>query len=118
MTPPQTPRFITVLVEEHDELPEGCCMRFKVVANPRAVRRVRYATEGAPMPHDDAGAYAGYTRNSTFWHIRWQEGGGSCSVTNVAVATYDSVTLPAWSPPPTAGDWCSWWARTRPWRRD
>jgi predicted secreted Zn-dependent protease len=53
-------------------------------------------------PHDDAGAYAGYTRNSTYWHIRWQESGGSCSVTNVAVATYDTVTLPAWSPPSNA----------------
>jgi predicted secreted Zn-dependent protease len=53
-------------------------------------------------PHDDAGAYAGYTRNNTYWHIRWQENGGSCSVTNVAVATYDTVTLPAWSPPPNA----------------
>jgi predicted secreted Zn-dependent protease len=53
-------------------------------------------------PHDDAGAYAGYTRNNTYWHIRWQESGGSCSVTNVAVATYDTVTLPAWSPPSNA----------------
>jgi predicted secreted Zn-dependent protease len=53
-------------------------------------------------PHDDAGGYAGYTRNSTYWHIRWQESGGSCSVTNVAVATYDTVTLPAWSPPSNA----------------
>ena len=53
-------------------------------------------------PHDDAGAYAGYTRNNTSWHIRWQDSGGSCSVTNVEVATYDTVTLPAWSPPPNA----------------
>ncbi|HTD60833.1 MAG TPA: DUF922 domain-containing protein [Gemmatimonadaceae bacterium] len=53
-------------------------------------------------PHDDAGAYAGYTRNRTYWHVRWQESGGSCGVTNVAVATYDTVTLPAWSPPPNA----------------
>jgi len=53
-------------------------------------------------PHDDAGAYAGYTRNNTYWHIWWREGGGSCSVTNLAVTTYDTVTLPAWSPPPHA----------------
>jgi len=53
-------------------------------------------------PHDDAGAYAGYTRNNTYWHIQWREGGGSCSVTTVAVATYDTVTLPMWSPPPNA----------------
>lgn len=53
-------------------------------------------------PHDDAGAYAGYTRNKTYWHIWWREGGGNCSVTNVAVTTYDTVTLPVWSPPPNA----------------
>ena len=53
-------------------------------------------------PHDDAGAYAGYTRNNTYWHIWWREGGGSCSVTNLAVTTYDTITLPAWSPPPNA----------------
>jgi predicted secreted Zn-dependent protease len=53
-------------------------------------------------PRDDAGAFAGYTHNNTYWHIMWREGGGSCSVTNVAVATYDTVTLPMWSPPPHA----------------
>jgi predicted secreted Zn-dependent protease len=53
-------------------------------------------------PHDDVGAYAGYTRNNTYWHIWWREGGGSCSITNLAVTTYDTVTLPAWSPPPHA----------------
>ncbi len=53
-------------------------------------------------PHDDAGAFAGYTRNSTYWHIHWREGGGSCSVSDVAVATYDTVTLPMWSPAPNA----------------
>jgi predicted secreted Zn-dependent protease len=53
-------------------------------------------------PHDDAGAYAGYTRNNTYWHISWREGGGSCRVTDVSVTTYDTVTLPVWSPPPKA----------------
>jgi predicted secreted Zn-dependent protease len=53
-------------------------------------------------PRDDVGMYAGYTRNNTYWHIHWREGGGSCSVTDVAVATYDTVTLPAWSPPANA----------------
>ncbi|MDP9150065.1 MAG: hypothetical protein M3O36_09015 [Myxococcota bacterium] len=56
MTSPQKPRFITVLVEEHEELPEGCCMRFKVVADPRAVRRVRYAAEGPTPRPGDGGA--------------------------------------------------------------
>jgi hypothetical protein len=36
-----TPTFITVMVDEHEDLPEGCCMRFKAVGSPRAVRRVR-----------------------------------------------------------------------------
>lgn len=36
-----TPTFITVIVDEHDDLPEGCCMRFKAVGTPRVVRRVR-----------------------------------------------------------------------------
>ena len=38
--------FLTVLVEEHDELPDGCCMRFKAVSEPHPVRRVRYEAEG------------------------------------------------------------------------
>src|SRR5580692_6253676 len=41
------PAFVTVLVEEHEALPEGCCMRFKRVGEPRAVTRVVYETEGA-----------------------------------------------------------------------
>jgi hypothetical protein len=43
-----TPTFVTVLVEEHEELPEGCCMRFKLVDQPRPVRRVRYERDGWP----------------------------------------------------------------------
>jgi hypothetical protein len=38
--------FITVLVEEHDALPEGCCMRFKAVSGPRVVSRVLLEGEG------------------------------------------------------------------------
>jgi hypothetical protein len=40
-----TPKFVNVLVEEHDELPDGCCMRFKIVSEPRSVRRVRYEAD-------------------------------------------------------------------------
>jgi hypothetical protein len=36
-----TPTFITVIVEEHEDLPEGCCMRFKAIGGSRIVRRVR-----------------------------------------------------------------------------
>jgi hypothetical protein len=40
--------FITVLVDEHDEIPEGCCMRFKAVGAPRVVRRVVLDGDEAP----------------------------------------------------------------------
>ncbi|HLK37342.1 MAG TPA: hypothetical protein VKU41_11360, partial [Polyangiaceae bacterium] len=44
------PRFVTVLVEEHPALPDGCCMRFKLAGAPRPVRRVRYEAADAPGP--------------------------------------------------------------------
>jgi hypothetical protein len=46
--------FITVLVDEHDDLPEGCCMRFKAVGTPRIVRRVRIELERQGPPDEDA----------------------------------------------------------------
>jgi hypothetical protein len=52
VTPPSAARFITVLVEEHPALPEGCCMRFKLVDEPRPVRAVRYESEAAPDVED------------------------------------------------------------------
>jgi hypothetical protein len=42
--------FINVLVEEHEALPEGCCMRFKSIGEPRAVERVLYEAEGSSSP--------------------------------------------------------------------
>jgi hypothetical protein len=42
------PRFVNVLVEEHDALPDGCCMRFKIVSEPRSVGRVRYEADDSP----------------------------------------------------------------------
>jgi hypothetical protein len=42
------PRFVTVLVDEHAALPDGCCMRFKLAGEPREVRRVRYDAPEAP----------------------------------------------------------------------
>jgi hypothetical protein len=42
-----TPRFVSVMVEEHDEVPDGCCMRFKIVGEPRSVQRVRYEADGS-----------------------------------------------------------------------
>ncbi len=41
-----TPTFVTVMVEEHEDLPEGCCMRFKAVGARRVVRRVRLDDSG------------------------------------------------------------------------
>ncbi|HLK89393.1 MAG TPA: hypothetical protein VKZ18_05850 [Polyangia bacterium] len=35
-------RFIDVVVEEQEELPEGCELRFHAVGDPRPVSRVRY----------------------------------------------------------------------------
>ncbi len=42
--------FVSVLVEEHDALPDGCCMRFKSIGEPRAVKRVLYEADGSPSP--------------------------------------------------------------------
>jgi hypothetical protein len=65
-------RYIDVVVEEHDALPEGCEMRFHAVGPDRSVRRIRYeplsgpegefeveTESGAPAhaaPVDDSGA--------------------------------------------------------------
>jgi hypothetical protein len=35
-------QYIDVVVEEHDEIPDGCELRFHAVGPGRAVRRVRY----------------------------------------------------------------------------
>jgi hypothetical protein len=58
-----TSTFITVLVDEHDDLPEGCCMRFKAVGTPRIVRRVRVelARQG---PLDEDGSPGEWTVES------------------------------------------------------
>ncbi|HEU4410729.1 MAG TPA: hypothetical protein VFS43_36090 [Polyangiaceae bacterium] len=37
--------FVDVLVEEHDELPEGCSMRFQAEGEGRPVERVAYESE-------------------------------------------------------------------------
>jgi hypothetical protein len=62
-------RFIDVLVEEHDEIPEGCCMRFQAAAEPRPVRRIHCEIEGAP-----AGV----------WLVETREADGSAGVARVA----------------------------------
>jgi hypothetical protein len=61
---PSPPKFVTVLVEEHDEIPDGCCMRFKLVDEPRAVRLVRYEGSGSP----------------SVWHVESREADGATGV--------------------------------------
>jgi|SRR5580692_8152314 hypothetical protein len=41
-------RYIDVVVEEHDALPEGCEMRFHAVGPDRSVRRIRYEPLSGP----------------------------------------------------------------------
>ena len=55
-------------------------------------------------PHDAEGVHAGLTRNWTYWHVQLGGGGNSapCWIRTVAVTTYDTVTLPLWTPPPRA----------------
>jgi hypothetical protein len=66
---PAAPTFLTVLVDEHPELPDGCCMRFKLAGETRPVRRLRYelpdgpgsqewSVEGADASDDPAPALA------------------------------------------------------------
>ena len=55
-------KYVDVVVEEHDELPDGCELRFHAVGEPREVRRVRYEPlvgpegEFAVMAVDGTGA--------------------------------------------------------------
>ena len=69
------PAFVTVLVEEHEALPDGCCMRFKRVGEPRPVTRVMYETEGA----DDVAV----------WRVEAADEGGGVGVAS-AVTVEDS----------------------------
>lgn len=41
-------RYIDVVVEEHEVLPEGCEMRFHAVGADRPVRRIRYEPLSGP----------------------------------------------------------------------
>ena len=37
--------FVTVLVEEHEALPDGCVQRFRATGEPRVVRHVAWESE-------------------------------------------------------------------------
>jgi hypothetical protein len=66
-----SPKFVTVLVEEHEELPEGCCMRFKLVEEPREVRLLRYE--------------AAASSSAAVWRVESREGDGSIGVARAAI---------------------------------
>jgi predicted secreted Zn-dependent protease len=55
-------------------------------------------------PRDAEGVHAGLTRDWTRWHVQFGGGGnaGPCRIRTVSVTTYDTVTLPLWTPPPHA----------------
>ncbi|MBI3074049.1 MAG: hypothetical protein HYY84_18220 [Deltaproteobacteria bacterium] len=38
-------RFITVLVDSDDAIPEGCCLRFRAAGESFTVSRIRYSAE-------------------------------------------------------------------------
>jgi len=60
------PAFVTVLVEEHEALPQGCVMRFKRVGEPRAIARVLYEPEAE-------------TRGAAVWRVEAVDEGGGVS---------------------------------------
>jgi hypothetical protein len=74
------PRFVTVLVEEHDDLPEGCCMRFKLVDEPRAVRLVRYeSVESSPAALWQVESREADRSSGVAWAVTVEDSGaGTC----------------------------------------
>jgi hypothetical protein len=52
-------RYIDVVVEEHDALPEGCEMRFHAVGPDRPVRRIRYEPLNGPEGDFEIGTESG-----------------------------------------------------------
>jgi hypothetical protein len=52
-------RYIDVVVEEHDALPEGCEMRFHAVGAARPVRRIRYEPLSGPEGEFEVGTEGG-----------------------------------------------------------
>jgi hypothetical protein len=52
-------RFIDVLVEEHDEIPDGCELRFHAVGDRRPITRIRYEPLTGPEGDFDVRTAAG-----------------------------------------------------------
>jgi hypothetical protein len=51
--------YIDVVVEEHDELPEGCELRFHAVGDARVIRRIRYEPLVGPEGEFEVSAAGG-----------------------------------------------------------
>jgi hypothetical protein len=79
---PSEPRFVTVLVEEHPALPDGCCMRFKLAGEPREVRRIRYESDAAPGVEEwwVEGAEADDTATTAWAVVVEDSGAGTCTL--------------------------------------
>ncbi|HEY5146866.1 MAG TPA: hypothetical protein VII82_08865 [Polyangiaceae bacterium] len=83
MTP--APRFVLVNVDEHEALPAGCCMRFKLAGEPRPVRRVRYEAETAESSVDcvveapTAGAHEGSEALGVAWAVEVEDSSAGTS---------------------------------------
>ena len=58
-------KFIDVEVEEHDEIPEGCELRFHAVGPGREVRRIRYEPLTGPEGDFAVAAAGGGTATAT-----------------------------------------------------
>ncbi len=79
-------KFVTVIVEEHDEIPDGCCMRFKAIGDARPVRTVRYAdltgsretTWCVSSPGDGDPTAASFVSASTRGILVEDSGAGTC----------------------------------------
>ena len=76
------PRFVTVNVEEHHAITEGCCLRFKIASEPRPVRRVRYEAEQATSSVDclvEAPGDGGDADGGTAWAAEVEDSGAGTS---------------------------------------
>jgi hypothetical protein len=71
---------VTVLVEEHPALPDGCCMRFKLAGEQRPVRRVRYELPDGPgsLEWRVEGADANDATTGAFAVLVEDSGAGQC----------------------------------------
>jgi hypothetical protein len=107
--------YVDVLVEEHDELPEGCELRFHAVGPVRPVRRLRYEpldgsrgeeefevraangdgseSEACAVPVDDSGAGTSVLVYGGVRGLRLYRGGAGDRGTNGAAPVAEPYLL-------------------------